>query len=413
MTLVFKIILPVIILIAGIGSYSYFVSTKAVETPEPVKERVWNVAAQTLEPGTLAPTVQIFGTLIPARDVDLRSLVAGEVIRVSPNFKEGALLETGEMLIEIDPFDAQAILAEKKATTLEAQSRLVELRATEKSDRVALIRDEEILAVDVRNLKRSEKLSKKGNISERALDDARSALSRQHQQVEQRTAQLEIQRARIGQQKAVLERLKVGVKRAERDLKNTRLTAPFSGYISELGADLGKRVDAKDKVARLIDASQLEVKFHLSDRQYGVLLASEGGVINRPVSVRWMTGDKEHVFKGTIARIGSEIKAETGGIDIYAILDAESLIAEVRSGAFVEVMLTGQSYSNAVRVPEYSVYERNKVYVVENGRLVARTIQVLFDNGSNLLITGDLKAGDQLVTTRFAEIGPSLRVEIR
>ncbi len=413
MKLIFKIILPLIILGGGVGGYRYFVATKAVETPEAVKERVWNVAVEKVQLSVLAPSVRIFGTLIPARDVELRSLVAGEVVRVSDHFKEGALLKKGEALIEIDPFDYEAILAERKATALEAQSRLVELKATRKSDRDSLARDREILAVDIRNLKRSELLAKRGNISVRALDDARNSLSRQHQKVEQRDAQLAVQGARIGQQEAVLTRLEIGVLRAERDLSNTRLIAPFDGYVSELGAELGKRVDAKDRIARMIDASQLEVQFHLSDRLYGVLIASKGGVISRPISVSWQTGNKEHVFKGNIARIGSEIKAETGGIEIYAILDSGSLIAEARPGAFVEVTLTGEPYANAIRIPEYSVYDGNTVYVVEEGRLVARTISVLFDNGDNLLITGDLKDGDQLVTTRFAEIGPSLKVEIR
>ncbi len=413
MKLIFKILLPVIILAAGAGSFFYFVSTKAIEKPEPVQERVWNVAANTLALSSLAPTVQIFGTLIPARDVELRSLVAGEIIQVSSNFKEGALLQKEEILIEVDPFDYEAILAEKKAGALEARSRLVELKATEKSDRASLRRDQEILEVDIRNLKRSEKLAKKGNISDKALDDARSALSRQHQQVEQRTAQLEVQGARIGQQEAVLERLRVGIRRAERDLENTQLKAPFTGYVSELGVELGKRIDAKDKVARLIDADQLEVQFHLSDRQYGVLIGSKGGVINRPVSVSWMTGNKEHIFHGKIARIGSEIKAETGGIEIYAILDGNSLIKEARPGAFVTVTLTGELYPNAVRIPEYSVYDRSKVYVIEEGRVAERKVTVVFDNGESLLITGNLKDGDQLIITRFAEIGPGIKVEVR
>lgn len=413
MKLILKIILPLMILgIAG-GGFAFLLSTKPVETPRPIKERSWNIAVQTIELQTLAPIITVFGTLIPSRDVELRSLVAGEVIRVSKNFKEGALLKKGEMLIEVDPFDYESALSERRASALEAQSRLVELRATEKSDRASLLRDKEILALDIRSLVRSEKLAKKGNISAKALDDARSALSRQRQQVEQRAAQLEIQKARIGQQQAVLNRARVGVKRAERDLSNTMLKASFTGYISELGADLGKRVDAKDKIGRLIDAGQLEVQFHLSDRQYGVLLASGGGVIGRTVDVSWKTGQKEHVFDGKIARIGSEIKAETGGVEIYAILSDETMNAEARSGAFVSVTLKGESYTNTVQVPEYTVFDGNRIYVVEDGRLAARKIEILYDNGETLLIAGDIQNGDSLVTTRFAEIGPGLKVEIR
>ncbi|MEH6404275.1 MAG: efflux RND transporter periplasmic adaptor subunit [Sneathiella sp.] len=413
MTLIFKIVLPLVILAIGGSGMAYLKATKSVEIPVVVEERVWNVAAEKVQLGDLAPEVQLFGTLIAARDVELRSLVAGEVIGVAKEFKEGARIEKGELLVEIDPFDFEAILSERKASALEAASRLIELKALKRSEQASLARDREILALDVRSVKRSEKLSKRGNISEKALDDARSALSRQMQQVEQRDAQLDIQRARIGQQEAVLDRLKVGIKRAERDLLHTRLTAPFTGYISDVGVELGKRIDAKDKVARLIDAGQLEVEFHLSDKQYGLLISSKGGVFGRPVKVSWRTGNLVHDFDGKIARIGSEMKAETGGVDIYAVLDAKTVIAEARPGAFVDVTLTGETYSQAVQIPEQSVYTKNTVYVVEEGRLEARDVKILFDNGTSVLVTGDLKEGDLLVTTRFSEIGPGIRVEIR
>ncbi|MEP3247832.1 MAG: efflux RND transporter periplasmic adaptor subunit [Sneathiella sp.] len=411
--IIFRILVPLIILAVGAGGFAYFVATKPEEKPVPVEERVWNVAALTVNLSDRAPEISLFGTLIPSRDVELRSLVAGEVIRVGDNLKEGALLEKGDVLIEIDPFDFEASLTEKKASALEARSRLVELRATAKSDRASLARDKEILELDIRNLERSKKLSKKGNISDKALDDARSALSRQRQQVEQRSAQLEIQQARIGQQQAVLERLEVGVKRAQRDLENTRLVAPFRGYVSQIEAELGKRLDARDKVARFIDAGQLEVSFHLSDRQYGILRASQGGVIGRPVTVGWKAGQKTFPFSGTIARIGSEISADTGGISVYAVLQKGSEIAAVRPGAFVDVLLTGERYPNALELPEHAVYDNRRVYIVSEGRLEERTIQVLYDNGETLLVTGELEDGDQLVTTRFAEIGPGLKVEIR
>ncbi|MBL4740854.1 MAG: efflux RND transporter periplasmic adaptor subunit [Sneathiella sp.] len=413
MTLIFKIVLPLVILAIGGSGMAYLKASKPVEKPVLVEERVWNVAVERVQLGELAPEVQLFGTLIASRDVELRSLVAGEVIGVATDFKEGARIEKGDLLVEIDPFDFEALLAERKASALEAKSRLIELKALKRSEQASLARDREILALDVRNLKRSEKLSKRGNISEKSLDDARSALSRQMQQVEQRDAQLDIHRARIGQQEAVLVRFEVGVKRAERDLSNTRLIAPFAGYISDIGAELGKRIDVKDKVARLIDAGQLEVEFHLSDKQYGLLIASKGGVFGRSIKVSWRTGDIVHDFAGKIARIGSEMKAETGGVDIYAVLDANTLIAEARSGAFVDVILTGETYGNAVRIPEQSVYSKNTVYVVEEGRLEARDVKILFDNGTSLLVAGDLKDGDQLVTTRFSEIGPGIRVEVR
>ncbi|PHQ71729.1 MAG: hypothetical protein COB93_02615, partial [Sneathiella sp.] len=207
-----KILLPLVILGLGAGGLMYLVMTKPVVEPEIVEERVWIVAAMPAEVTDQSLNLELFGSLVAARDVELRSLVGGEVIEVGENFREGSILEKGALLVAVDPFEFQARLDENQAGLLEAKSRLKELIATEKSEQTALSRDREVLEREVRNVERSESLSKRGNISTKALDDARSTLSRQRQTVELREAQLDILKARIGQQKAVIERLGVGVR---------------------------------------------------------------------------------------------------------------------------------------------------------------------------------------------------------
>lgn len=408
-----KILLPLVILGAGAGSFSYFVSSKAVEKPKEVKERSWNVSVLDARPTTLVPQITVFGTVISARNVDLRSLVAGEVIHVADTFREGAHLKKGDLLVEVDPFTYRSNVAEKEAAVLEARSRLAELQAVAKSDRILLVRDKEILELEKRNVARSEKLRKKGNISDKSLDTAKTNLSRQHQQYEQRVAQTAIQNARIGQQKATLQRQQIGLSIANRDLENTRLLAPFSGYLSNISVELGMRIDAKDHVAKIIDATRMEVQFHLSNHQYGVLLDSTEGVVGRNVNVSWNAGRSVHSFEGEIARIGSEIKSETGGVEIYAVLKNSPQLQRLRPGAFVDVVLNSISFENAIKLPDHAVFENETIYIVEDERLQPRKVNILSNDGTDVIVGGDLKAGDKILTSRFAEVGPGIKVEIR
>jgi len=413
MGLILKIVLPLVLLAVGVGGFQYMVATKPEEKPRPVEIRVWNVSAQVAAPATISPEIRVYGTLAAARDVELRALVAGEVLSVGARFRDGGRLKAGDLLVQIDPFQYEANLVEKESSLKEAEARLRELRATLASDKVLLERDQEILKLEERNLARSETLKKKGNISDKALDTARTTLSRQRQQVEQRKAQLDIMGAKIGQQQAIIDRLKVAVKLAERDLKHTRLVAPFDGFVSDVSAELGKRLDARDKVARFLEAGNLEARFHLSNRQYGVLLQTHAGLDGRPIRVVWKTGNKQSEFEGVIDRVGSEIDAATGGVEVFAILKSGPGIENVRAGAFVEVLLEGERYENALTVPDFAVFDDQAVFVVEDGKLAKRTIEVLFDNGSQKIIRGDVKEGEQIVTTRFAEIGPGIQVEVR
>lgn len=304
-------------------------------------------------------------------------------------------------------------MSEKESSLKEAEARLRELRAMLASDKALLEQDREILTLEERNIDRSETLKKRGNISDKALDTARTSLSRQRQQVAQRNAQIDIMGAKIGQQQAVIERLKVAVKLAERDLKNTRLVAPFDGFVSDVSAELGKRLDARDKVARFLESGNLEARFHLSNRQYGVLLQSSGGVEGRPIQVVWNAGSKQTKFKGVIERVGSEIEAATGGIEVFATLQSGPGIENARAGAFVEILLDGERYANAISVPDFAVFDDKAIFVAKEGKLERRNVEVLFDNGSEKIIRGDIAVGDQIITTRFAEIGPGIQVEIR
>lgn len=253
LTLMFKVILPIALIAGGAATFVHFKNTKPVEKPKPVAERVWNVSAIEVDPGAISPKISVFGSLLAAREVELRSLVAGEVINVGETFRDGGFIKNGELLVEIDPFSHEAALDEKRSSLLEAKARLQELEATNTADRILLARDLEILELEERNLARSEKLRKKGNISDKSLDTARTTLSRQKQQVAQRRSQLNVMDAKIGQQKATIQRIEVSVRVAERDLRNTRLVAPFDGYVSEVSAEIGKRLDARDKVARFLE----------------------------------------------------------------------------------------------------------------------------------------------------------------
>ncbi|HCO89787.1 MAG TPA: efflux transporter periplasmic adaptor subunit, partial [Alphaproteobacteria bacterium] len=115
------------------------------------------------------------------------------------------------------------------------------------------------LVLQRKDLERAKELAKKGNVSGRVIDERTMQVSQMQQAVTTRVNNLAAEAARIAQQEAILDRLRIGVQRAERDLANARLTAPFSGFIREVSGEMGKRVSPNDRVARLTDAETLEV----------------------------------------------------------------------------------------------------------------------------------------------------------
>ena len=409
---ILKLVLPLIILALAIAGAGYLRATKPGLTPKAPVEKVWPVSAVEAAPSDIKPELRVFGEIVAGREVEMRPLVAGRVVETGPDFVEGGVLRRGDLLVAIDPFDYDAKVTDRTAALAEARAKLREIEAELKAYRTLLVRDREQVALRRRDVKRRESLVRGGITSEKTLDDARLILSEQQQKVTEREMGIERHKARLEQQRAVIERLEVEVRQARRDLEETRLTAPFDGFIIDVSTEIGKRVSEGDRVARLIDANRLEARFHLSNDQFGRLLQA-GGYRDRPARVLWRIGGEAYSFDATIERIRGEIDPTSGGVDMFARIRASGTETSLRPGAFVEVYLSDRLYRDVVRLPESALHGDDVVYVADEGRLVARRIELVLRVGNDVLVRGPFEPGDRVVTTRFPEIGPGLKVEIR
>ena len=112
-----------------------------------------------------------------------------------------------------------------------------------------------------------------------------------------------------------------------------------------------------------------------------------------------------------IERLGAEIDATSGGIDVYARLFDIGLDTPLRPGAFVEIIVPARMYQNVVRVPDTAIVGERDVYLVENGRLIKQTIDVVRRVNSWVLIRGKSLEGKYVVTRPFPEMAAGIRVE--
>ena len=158
---------------------------------------------------------------------------------------------------------------------------------------------------------------------------------------------------------------------------------------------------------------RLEVRFHLSDGEFGRLAGGkpgENGMAGRDAYVLWRVGERDLVYPAMIDRIGGEIDAASGGIRAYASVASGADGVPLRPGAFVEVVLADQLLKGAVVLPESALHQGHTVYVENGGRLEARAVKMLLRAGAEIFVRGDLATGERVVVTRFAEIGPGLMV---
>ncbi len=365
---------PLLLIVLTVAVIVLMMVTRPKLAPVQLPERIWPVDVVEVWQQDEQPSLNLFGQVAAGRRTELRAQVPGRVVEVGEGFNEGARVTQGDFLVQVDPFEYNNNVAEQKALLSEAQTRMNVVR---------------------RDLGRIKELHTEKNVSDQQLDDAGLA---------------------VKQQEATLAQRRIGLDRAQRDLEDARLVAPFNGVVNGVSADLGKQLSVNDKIAEIIDTTSLEVRFTLSKSQYGRIIEAGEALEGRLVEVSWQVGDGTMRFAATVERVGAEIDSTTGGVDVYAVIepDEETLL---RPGAFVWTKITDRKYENVYRAAESSLYG-DEVYIAnKENRLEARPIKVHGYAGEDVLFSSagqpPINNGDKVVTTQIREGGAGIKVEIR
>ena len=354
---------PIVLLLVGTF---FIISLLRATKDEPVmlviEEKSWPVSVIEAQYDDVNPTLALFGEVITSRRSELRALVGGQVIEVGENFKEGAVVKKGELLLKIDDFEYRNSVIEETAK----------------------------LEVMNRDFERANELFKQGSISEQFRDNA----------LLEKT-----------QQELVLSE-------SEKDLRDTELFAPFDGVINDVQATLGKQVSTfNDKIGEIIDIKNMEVRFSISKAQYGRLLEDESAIVGRAIEMKWTVGQRDLIFDAYISRVGAEITSNTGGVNIFANIELDNdQETPLRPGAFVRLRMPDKTYKSVISIPETAVYEDEYIYIIKDQRLKKAVIVISGYDQSNVLIQPAeelmIQNGDLIVTNQLREAGEGVKVDI-
>ena len=403
-------LIALFVVFAAVLAMNYLVATKPDVPKRAFSEKSYPVDVIPVRQADHTPTILVYGEATAGRTVDLRSLVAGEVVSVHPELKAGGQIAKGDVIISIDRFDYEGAVTEARASLVEAEATLVERKGRVELETANVIRAREQLEFAQKDLERAEDLLKRGSMTERTVDERRLLVSQRQQNLEQRQNALTLESARVDQQEAVIDRLKWRLENSRRQLEDTVLKAPFDAIVRSEAAQAGRLINVNDVVASIFASDELEVRFTLSDEQYGRLVSEAGTVVGRKVEVQWQLGSKTVGYDAVVDRIGADVASTKGGVDVFAKVRSGDGQTPLRPGAFVEVLVPDQTYAQSFSIPETSIYGNDTVYVVVEERLVPRTVKPLAFDGAEIIVSGDLADGEILLSTRIPEAGAGLLV---
>ncbi|MBW8637733.1 efflux RND transporter periplasmic adaptor subunit [Hoeflea sp. WL0058] len=411
-----RVIAQIILMIAVLAGSFVLMNRIIGSRPEPVartpRPPVYAVETVTAVAADNQPVLHLYGEVQASRSVELRPLVGGEIVTVNPRLRAGFHVDQDDVLIEIDSFSYSGALAEARANLAKARAALTETEANIPAEREQLEEARIQLGLARSDLARAESLVKNETMTQKQVEERRLVVSQREQATSQRRNNLVILEAQRVQQLANVDSLQWRVDEAERNLENVRLTAPFRGVVSSANAEAGRNVSVSDVVATIYDDENLEVRFTLTDAQYGRIVADRDPLIGRRIEVRWSVGESDFRYSGTIDRIAAEIASARGGVEVVARLDPAGDGVRMRTGAFVEISVPDRTYDGSFRIPETALYDGVSVFVVNDGRLTERSVAVAAYDGDDVILGDGLEEGDVVLVTHLTQADEGVRVRL-
>ncbi|MBJ3761369.1 HlyD family efflux transporter periplasmic adaptor subunit [Maribius pontilimi] len=372
------------------------------------REQVFAAPVVTLEPSTIVPVLDAFGEIASRRTLEVRAVTGGRVVGLGDGVEDGGRVTEGQLLFQIDPREAERARAVRAADLQDAEAALDDAeRAAELAiEDVTNARDQ--LELRERAAERQRDLADRGIGSTAAVETGELAAAAADQALLSRRQALAGSQAEVAQARTALERARIAMSEAERVLADTRVTAAFSGVLSDVTVVEGGVVTSNEKLALLLDPDALEVAFRVSAGEYTRLLDAAGRLTTRDVTVQLEAGGYTLASPATISRESAQVGEGRTGRQLFARLAQPE---GFRAGDFVLVAVQEPALDAAARLPVEAVTTDGRVLVLgDEDRLEEGQLEILRRQGDSVIVrVGDL-AGREVVTERSPSLGVGIKV---
>lgn len=368
------------------------------------REREFSVNTIIAQPATVQPILETYGEIDARRRLEVRAAVSGRVVGLADAFEDGGKVSQDELLVQIDPAETQAAVERLSADVQDAIAEQRDAARGLELARAEVVAAEDQTALRGKAFDRQQDLGNRGVGTSAAIEEAELAAASARANVLARQQAVAQAEARVDQAKTQLQRAEIALAEAQRERNDTAVKAPFAGILSDTAVIEGGIIAVNERLADLIDPSDLEVAFRLSTAQYARLLDEDGALITANVTVMLEVVGVDLSTTGQLARVSASTgERQTGRVVFARLLQP----AGFRPGDFVTVHVTEPPAENVVRLPAAALGSDGHVLVIgENSRLEALAVTLVRRQGDDVLVRGDTLDGREVVTARTPLLGP-------
>ncbi len=363
-----KTFLPLAIVLGSLLILVFLIQSRpeVVSKPPVVPPPLVRVATATLD--TIQLAVRSQGAVAPRTESALSAQTDGQIVYVSPSFVPGGFFEKDELLVRLDPRDAE--LAVTRA----------------------------------------------------AADTARFATALQIEQEEARLAQdewrqlgsgapmpLVLREPQLAQARANLEASVAALQQAKLNLERTEIRAPYAGRLRKKNVDVGQFLRRGDALATIYAINYAEVRLPIPDEELEFIdiPMQFRGETNQAAGPRVVISaefaGRRHQWNGSVVRMEGEIDPMSRMV--YAVARVQNPYGRGTNpdrpplgiGMFIEAEILGKRYPDIAVLPRTAMHGTNQIAIIDGeNRLRFRDVDVLRIESNKVLIQGGIEAGERV-----------------
>ena len=402
--------------ILSAAAYSLFVinnTQPAAQKLNSVRKSAALVETQTVVRGDYAPKIQVLGTVQAAQRIQLGPQVRGQVADLSANFLPGGMVKKDDLLLRIDPADFENAL-------LISRSELAQANASMEIEQA-----------------RQRLAEKELKLLDGAIDESNRGLVLREPQVASMKAQVSAAEA--------------SVQRAQLNLDRTSIFAPFDAQVLTREVNIGSQVGPGDELGQLVgieeywinaavpvrhlrwiefarhsnrsnnadstfqSATELSVSAMGDHIEAGITSSSNGLELGSTVWLRdpdaWGPDvqRKAHVMQ-MIGTLNQETRLARILISVPDPLGLQSDEPPLIIDSLIETEIEGKTIRDVVKLQRELVRDQDTVWLLENGKLAIKKVEVVFRDADFAYISNGIEAGEELVCSTLATVAEGIRL---
>lgn len=390
---VLRVVLPVLIVALGVLFAWRLIESKPKAKRSKPQAKAPLIRTKLIQSSSQTVAVQAQGTVQASRTLVVQPQVAGSLRWVSDALIPGGLIKKGTTLVKIDASDYALNVKEQRTGVASASAQL----DIEQGQQAIAAKEWELFGKN-----------------------------------QGKDASLALRKPQLEAAKVAVEAAEIRLSRAKLNLNRTVIKAPFNAVIQRENAERGQLVSAQSQLATLIGTDTFWVQAAVPlERLTELSVPGYNGTQGSQVDIIQSVGSSSIRRKGQVVGLLGELNGVGRLAQVMIEVDdplglnkpelekahVERGVAVPQAplllGSFVRVEFNVGERQNLIEIPRTSITNGDLVYVVQDGKLVARTIKIEWRRPDSVLISKGVKAGEELVLGKVSQAVDGMAVRTK